>query len=69
MPIFFKMTDADGDPNNGPVVSIDEAKSELDAMVSQMDEGGCEDFPPSFTFTAIELTQEEYEELPEFMGF
>lgn len=52
----------DGIP--GPVVTLEEAKKELDGL---MDE--CEGEESELSFKLVFMTSEEYRNLPEFEGF
>jgi hypothetical protein len=52
--------------NNGYIIPVGEAKSELDVMMGNAVEG---DEPQSYTFTVVFMTEDELKSLPEFEGF
>ena len=65
---YIKMTEPE-DPSNGPVMTVEEAKEQLDGMVRVWDDHGLEEEGISYTFSVVEMTHEEFENLPDFKGF
>ena len=51
----------------GYIATLEEAKEAIDALYSNALEHG--DFEQSYEFKAVEMTIEEYNNLPEFKGF
>jgi len=56
------------DTDHGPKLTVkpEEAKTIIDEMVGAMDEN---DGLEEYTFKAVSMTKEEFESLPEFLGF
>ena len=48
--------------NTYVIVTLDEAKSELDALIESDDAEG-------YNFSCVEMTEDEFKNLPEFEGF
>lgn len=58
---YIKMTDG----GNSCTITLDEAISELICIYESAEDGNHSEF----TFSTVEMTQEEFDNLPEFTGF
>lgn len=64
MAIYFKINDPNS--RSSLYVTIEEAKEVLESMVqNKYDNDGDE----KYIFEAVEMTEKEFKELPEFLGF
>ena len=66
MNTYIKITEADCSSGNGFVEPLEKAKLVLEQMIESANDSG---EPESYTFTTIEMTEYEFNSLPEFQGF